>query len=120
MKTSNDNVKNQKRVYEAYANKRAEIMDFVDKFRFNAKRASLVQSRIKAVEKMDLDAPVDVEIERMWRFAIENPEPLGRPVISVDDIFFDYKPKPEKMLLAKVNFGVDLSSKIGILGPNGA
>lgn len=27
---------------------------FIDKFRFNAKRASLVQSRIKAMNKMEL------------------------------------------------------------------
>lgn len=27
------------------------MQEFVDKFRYNAKRASLVQSRIKAIEK---------------------------------------------------------------------
>lgn len=29
------------------------IQAFIDKFRFNAKRATLVQSRIKALNKMD-------------------------------------------------------------------
>lgn len=97
-------------------------MEFIEKFRFNAKRASLVQSRIKAVEKMDLEAPSDVEIETLWRFSIENPPPLGRPVIAINDVDFDYDEKTPKdeRLLKKVNFGVDLSSKIGILGPNGA
>ena len=40
----------------------------------------------------------------------------------MNDIFFDYnKEKPrDEMLLRKVNFGIDLQSKIGILGPNGA
>jgi ATP-binding cassette subfamily F protein 3 len=28
------------------------MQNFIDKFRFNAKRASLVQSRIKAIQKM--------------------------------------------------------------------
>lgn len=30
------------------------MQKFIDKFRFNAKRASLVQSRIKAIQKMEL------------------------------------------------------------------
>jgi ATP-binding cassette subfamily F protein 3 len=30
------------------------MQKFIDKFRFNAKRASLVQSRIKAINKMEL------------------------------------------------------------------
>jgi ATP-binding cassette subfamily F protein 3 len=30
------------------------MQKFIDRFRFNAKRASLVQSRIKAMQKMEL------------------------------------------------------------------
>jgi ATP-binding cassette subfamily F protein 3 len=115
------------RVYHAYQDKRAHMMEFIEKFRANAKRATMVQSRIKAVEKMDAEAPEPIEVEQVWRFSIPNPEPLGRPIISVDDVSFDYKPmvdgveKPESdYLLQKVNFGVDLSSRIGILGANGA
>jgi len=98
------------------------MMEFITKFRFNAKRAALVQSRIKAVEKMDLEAPELVEMEQLWRFSIPNPEPLGRPIISVDDVTFDYDPaKPKgEYLLQEVNFGIDLDSRIGILGANGA
>ncbi|GMH74920.1 hypothetical protein TL16_g06595, partial [Triparma laevis f. inornata] len=122
VKTAEDAVTNQKRVYAAYKDKRSHMQEFVDKFRFNAKRASLVQSRIKAIEKLDLEAPDNVEIEPVWRFSIENPEPLGIPIISVNDIDFDYDKGREKeeYLLKKVNFGIDLQSKIGILGPNGA
>ena len=39
VKTAEEAVKNQKRVYEAYLDKRAHMQEFVDKFRFNAKRA---------------------------------------------------------------------------------
>jgi ATP-binding cassette subfamily F protein 3 len=95
------------------------MMDFIDKFRANAKRASIVQSRIKAVEKMDLEAPEAVEVQSVWRFSIPNPEPLGRPIISIDDVTFDYKPEGKKeseYILQEVNFGVDLDSRIGILG----
>jgi len=116
------NIRNAMRLYHAYQEKREHMMEFINKFRANAKRASIVQSRIKAVEKMDAEAPEAVEIDPVWRFSIPNSEPLGRPIISVDDVDFDYTPenkKPEEYLLQKVNFGVDLDSKIAILGANG-
>ena len=158
VKTSAENVKNAMRVYQAYQDKRSHMMEFINKFRASANRAKLVQSRIKAVErvgnavcdlccficglfltivtfnncfslftmKMDLEAPDPIVAETLWRFAIPNPEPLGRPIISIDDVWFDYtvvvdkvtgqkKPK-EEWILQQVNFGVDLDSRIGILG----
>lgn len=87
----------------------------------------MVQSRIKAVEKMDAEAPEAVEVDAVWRFAIPNSEPVGPPIIAVNDVAFDYSPigddglpkSEDSMLLQKVNFGVDLTSRIAILGANG-
>ena len=103
------------------------MMEFIDKFRANAKRATMVQSRIKTVEKMDAEAPEPVEIDPVWRFSIPSSEPLGRPIISVIDVSFDYSlvkndgstKEESEFLLQRVNFGVDLSSRIAILGANG-
>ena len=128
VKTSDEMIKNQMRVYQAYMDKREHMMEFITKFRASANRAKLVQSRVKMVEKMDLEAPEAVVVDALWRFSIPNPEPLGRPIISIDDAWFDYVPtneetgikKPkEQWILQQVNFGVDLDSRIGILGPNG-
>jgi hypothetical protein len=44
---SGEKLKNQRRLYEAYVAKRQHMQDFIDKFRCNANRAALVQSRIK-------------------------------------------------------------------------
>lgn len=87
----------------------------------------MVQSRIKAVEKMDAEAPEAVEVDQVWRFSIPNSEPVGPPIIAVNDVFFDYTPmaedgtkkEPDSFLLQRVNFGVDLTSRIAILGANG-
>ncbi len=49
-----EQLKNQKRAFEAEKAKREHMQEFVDKFRCNAKRASLVQSRIKALDKMEV------------------------------------------------------------------
>lgn len=123
VKTSEEMLKNQMRMYQAYKDKREHMMDFIEKFRANAKRASIVQSRIKAVEKMDLEAPQKVETEPVWRFSIPNPEPLGRPIIAIDDVSFDYNAKEKDQsvyLIQKINFGIDLDSRLGILGQNGS
>jgi ATP-binding cassette subfamily F protein 3 len=129
VRTSEENIKNAMRVYQAYKDKREHMMEFITRFRAAANRAKLVQSRIKAVEKMDLEAPEEPVVEQLWRFSIPNPGPLGRPIIAIDDVWFDYsvaddstvakKPK-EEWILQQVNFGIDLDSRLGILGPNGA
>lgn len=76
---------------------------------------------------MDAEAPEPVEMDQTWRFSIPCSGPLGRPIISIDDVSFDYTPmqqdgtkkKESEYLLQKVNFGVDLDSRIAILGANG-
>lgn len=122
VKQRDENTRNAMRAFQAYQSKRDHMMEFIDKFRANAKRASMVQSRIKAVEKMDAEAPQPVEVEAIWRFSIPNSSPLGPPIIAVNDVSFDYhaQGKPEsQFLLQKVNFGVTLTSRIAILGANG-
>jgi ATP-binding cassette subfamily F protein 3 len=123
VKTYDEKIKNAMRVYQAYQDKREHMMEFITKFRANAKRATMVQSRVKMVEKMDVEAPDPVEVDAVWRFSIPNPEPIGRPIIAIDDVSFDYDQSlkdESEFLLQKVNFGVDLTSRIGILGANGA
>lgn len=127
IKLRDENIRNQMRSYHAYQEKREHMMDFITKFRANAKRSTMVQSRIKAVEKMDAEAPEAVEIDPVWRFSIPNSEPLGPPIIAVNDVLFDYNPllpdgtkkDTNSYLLQDVNFGVDLTSRIAILGANG-
>lgn len=47
-----ERLKSQQREYEAQKEHREHVQAFIDKFRYNAKRASLVQSRIKVREQM--------------------------------------------------------------------
>lgn len=48
-----DKNKNQKKQFDKQQTQIAHIQQFINKFRANNKRASLVQSRIKVLEKMD-------------------------------------------------------------------
>jgi ATPase subunit of ABC transporter with duplicated ATPase domains len=47
-------LKNQQRIHDAQAAQIKHISAFVDRFRYNANRAALVQSRLKKLEKMTL------------------------------------------------------------------
>lgn len=51
-KTMTEKLSLQQREYEAQMQLRQHIQEFIDKFRYNAKRASMVQSRIKMLERM--------------------------------------------------------------------
>lgn len=52
IKTRLENQKNQQREYEAQLEYRQHIQVFIDRFRYNANRASQVQSKIKLLEKL--------------------------------------------------------------------
>jgi ATP-binding cassette subfamily F protein 3 len=58
----------QQRQYEAQQEKMAHMQEFVDKFRYNAKRAGLVQSRIKTLEKEELELIDAVEEDKAFRW----------------------------------------------------
>ena len=53
-KTKNEKMKQQSRQRESQQAEISHYQKFVDKFRFNAKRATLVQSRIKAINRIQL------------------------------------------------------------------
>mmetsp|Transcript_4567 Transcript_4567/g.8621 ORF Transcript_4567/g.8621 Transcript_4567/m.8621 type:complete len:732 (-) Transcript_4567:377-2572(-) len=110
----------QQREYESQQNRRQHMQKFVDKFRFNAKRASLAQSRIKALNKMKLvDEVVD---DPEFRFSFPEPASELSKVIEVQSVSFGY-PKEDgsvsKVLFDEVDMSVHTTSRIVLLGPNG-
>lgn len=100
---------------EAADLRRKHVQSFIDKFRYNAKRASLVQSRIKALERMEVLE--EVADDPKWKFEFPDPGPLNGPMLQVDDVTFGYT--PDRLLLKKINFSVDMQSRIALVGPNG-
>lgn len=72
----------QKRQREAQLVKVEHMQEFVDKFRFNAKRASLVQSRIKAIERETVIEEVQEEVK--FQFFFPDPGSIARPVIEIE------------------------------------
>ena len=96
--------------------KREEIQNFIDKFRANSKKASLVQSRIKMLDKME---EVDVKINKAsTNIRIPTPPSSGKNVISITKGNFGYNEK--EIILNNVDLNIDRNEKFAFIGANGA
>ena len=91
------------------------LQAFIDKFRFNAKRASLVQSRIKAIERLGQSELIEEDPEYIFRFPAA--EPVSPPILGFMDVDFGYP--GGRTLFRNLNFGIDMESRFAMVGPNG-
>ncbi|XP_031248783.1 ABC transporter F family member 3 [Pistacia vera] len=115
-RTREEQMKNQQKAFEANERSRSHMQAFIDKFRYNAKRASLVQSRIKALDRMGYVDEVVNDPDYKFEFPTPDDRP-GPPIISFSDASFGYPGGP--ILFKNLNFGIDLDSRIAMVGPNG-
>uniref|UniRef100_A0AC35U1R8 ABC transporter domain-containing protein n=1 Tax=Rhabditophanes sp. KR3021 TaxID=114890 RepID=A0AC35U1R8_9BILA len=117
LKTMNDKLKQQKTDYDAQQLLRKHIQEFIDKFRYNAKRAAMVQSRIKMLERLPVLENVEIEAEVTFKF--NECEPLGQQVLMLDEVCFKYNEK-DPLLFHNICCGSHSDSRICIVGVNGA
>ncbi len=111
---------NQAKLYKKQQDEIADIKDFVARFGHGtAKMVRQAQSREKVLKKMEEEGLIEpVENDRTSKVIFYDPAPLSPPVISLTQVSFGYS--PDKTLYRRVDFGVDLDSRISIVGPNGA
>ena len=115
-RVKNEKMKLQLKQRESQQEKIEHIQKFIDKFRYNAKRASLVQSRIKAINRMDIIE--EVIYDPTCVFIFPNPEKISPPMLRLDEANIGYS--SGKHILEKVNLNLDLETRISLVGPNGA
>ncbi|XP_069683697.1 ATP-binding cassette sub-family F member 3 [Periplaneta americana] len=115
-KTRTEKLRNQQREFEAQQQHRAHVQEFIDRFRYNANRASSVQSKIKMLEKLPELKAIEKEVEVVLKFP--EAEALSPPILQINEVSFGYS--PDKMIFSNVNLGATLESRICIVGDNGA
>jgi len=93
----------------------AHMRSYVDRFRYKASKARQAQSRLKALERMELIAPAHVDSP--FRFRLLEPEKLPRPLLRLDDVSVGYD---RRVVLGQVRLTISPGDRIGLLGPNGA
>ena len=113
-KTRSERKKILHRQHEAQAKQLEHMQEFIDRFRYNAKRASLVQSRIKAMSKIDIVE--EILEDPSCIFIFPNPDKLNPPVLRLDNVDLGYN---GKVIIEKINLSVDMSSRIALVGANG-
>ena len=103
---------------KAHANQQKEIReikDFINKFRSNVKKASLVQSRIKQLDKMDIiTIPRD---EKKIFFRFPKPPPASSKVITINNL---HKAYGDNVIFDGLDLRIDNGDRIAVVGVNGA
>jgi ATP-binding cassette subfamily F protein 3 len=94
----------------------ADIERFVERFRYKATKAKQVQSRIKALDKVER---IEVADHRhlVAKFGFPEPPRAGRIVAETEGLGVAYG---EDLVLEGVDLAIERGRKIAILGPNGA
>ncbi len=92
----------------------AHLQSFVDRFRYNAKRASIAQDRVKKIDRMvKLDKPTTSRSK--VKMAFENKRVTREIILEAINLSIGY----EKPLLSDINFIMRGFDKLAIIGPNG-
>uniref|UniRef100_A0A2K5NNG5 ATP-binding cassette sub-family F member 3 n=1 Tax=Cercocebus atys TaxID=9531 RepID=A0A2K5NNG5_CERAT len=117
IKSKQERLLNQQREYEAQQQYRQHIQVFIDRFRYNANRASQVQSKLKMLEKLPELKPVDKESEVVMKFP-DGFEKFSPPILQLDEVDFYYDPK--HVIFSRLSVSADLESRICVVGENGA
>ncbi|KAF7472482.1 Hypothetical predicted protein [Marmota monax] len=117
IKSKQERLLNQQREYEAQQQYRQHIQVFIDRFRYNANRASQVQSKLKMLEKLPELKPVDKESEVVMKFP-DGFEKFSPPILQLDEVDFYYDPK--HIIFSRLSVSADLESRICVVGENGA
>ena len=102
------------RVAERRQRERARMEAFVNRFRAKASKARQAQSRLKALERLPVAAPLD--LQNRYSFDFPDPERAPRPVVTVDAASFGYR---ETAVLSDVSMSLAPGDRIALLGANG-
>ncbi|MDD2325185.1 MAG: ATP-binding cassette domain-containing protein [Alphaproteobacteria bacterium] len=106
---------NQQALHEKQMAQKAHLMKFVDRFRAKASKARQAQSRLKAIEKMDI---VDAVIaSRVAAFTFPQPKEMKSPLIRLDGVDAGYV--AGKPVLRNMTLAINNDDRIGLLGANG-
>ena len=101
--------------FEKQQTRRAELEDFVRRFRAKASKAKQAQSRLKMLERLDSEAPL--RAHSPFQFRLPMADKVSSPLLSLDNAAIGHGGTPT---LTDVRFSLQPGHRIGLLGPNGA
>lgn len=103
----------QQQAYEKQQTEIAHMQKFVARFKAKASKAKQAQSRVKALERMELIAAAHVDSP--FTFSFQKPDRMSDPLLSVKQADLGY----QTTVLNAVSLGIHPGSRIALLGANG-
>ncbi len=95
----------------------ASLQSFADKFRASASRSKQAMSRLKMIERIEMDLP-DIQdssvVKPYFNFVPERPS--GKAVLKIEQINKQYE---ERTVLNNISFSLRRGEKCAVIGPNG-
>lgn len=106
--------------YERQHREAARLQGFIDRFKAKASKAKQAQSRVKALARMQVLAPLHAEVGIDIR--IPAPEQAPDPLLTLEHLSVGYTDAGGNAvpILRDVTLMVRAGSRIGVLGANGA
>ena len=101
--------------YQKQQREIAHIQSFVTRFKAQATKARQAQSRIKALERMELISMAHVDSP--FNFTFPAPKKIPNPLLTLDDVTIGYE---QKVILPNISLTIAAGDRIGLLGSNGA
>ncbi|PPQ71446.1 hypothetical protein CVT25_013612 [Psilocybe cyanescens] len=120
VKTKQENEVNQMKAYHKQQEEIAHIKKFIASAGTYANLVRQAKSKQKIIDKMEAAGLIEkIEIGKALRFNFEDIRKLPPPIIAFDTVAFSYSGKKADYLYENLSFGIDMDSRIAILGANG-
>jgi len=115
VKEKEKRIEHQRAAYENQQKKIKETEEFIERFRYKSHKASLVQSRIKQLEKMN-EVAVDEEDNSKVNIKFPEAPRTGREVVKCSNISKSYE---EQKVLDNIDLLVERKESVAFVGKNG-
>ncbi|SAL53465.1 ATP-binding cassette domain-containing protein [Caballeronia humi] len=108
----------QQSAYEKQQKTVEHLQSFINRFKAKATKAKQAQSRVKALEKMELIAPAHASSPFTFEFRM--PDAAPNPMIVMDDVRCGYHTESGDVpIVENVTLSIQNGQRIGLLGANG-
>lgn len=120
LKTRQEQETNQMKQYNKQQEEIAHIKKFIASAGTYANLVKQAKSRQKILDKMEADGLIQPVVhEKVFSFKFPEVEKLPPPVLAFDDMSFSYSGKEEDNLYEHLDIGIDMDSRVALVGPNG-
>ena len=120
VRTKTENEVNQMKAYHKQQEEIAHIKKFIASAGTYANLVKQAKSKQKIIDKMEAAGLVEpVVVPKQLRFNFEDVRKLPPPIIAFNDVGFSYSGKEEDFLYKDLSFGIDMDSRVAIVGQNG-